>query len=834
MEFKHVENQQWDKNNKTRRKAGIIQHVIYSISIIVFLYFILLGDGLMFKRLFKDEEVIEFRLITNDKQITSRWVKVNGTLETDIQNIINKYNTNCNIYFGANPRKGNSTTEVSRVSSCFIDIDSKDFISIEAFNSHIQYLEKKLFPHFQLLPSIKVSSGHGYHFYWVLSENIEGGRWREIQIALIEIFNSDPTLKDLPRIIRVPGSMNIKKETPVKCEVVYENDNTYTERNFLPVLEQYKKVETTKKASEREYSNQSRNIDKETFVNAVITTLEEYGQNMFSDYQDFRKLIFSCKAGGVPYERIDPILQQSAGYDLETNEKLYASAKVDKITFGSAYYYAKQANEDRLRELLRGVKLELNKSGENYISLPTDADDPFSNINTMPAKVTDPLPPPEEELPLPMTVRDVKNSIGNIESNPVIDNLLYRESISFLFGDPGSCKTWLTLDLCFNLADGNTVWGQFETSPKKVLFFEGDFTLPILKYRFDRFKENANQDNFLSLNTEQFHQKKIEYLLETAKGKDTFERYLQKFNPDLVVIDSLGEFTGIDESKQKEMKNVIDFLKIMAKKYSNHILVLHHSRKRSNNERQERQMDMSDMTGSYVISRYASTIFCINPIFDEEGKVPNRGLVVNVKNWFRNINRFEFALTETEEEAVSITYNSEVVTSHKSKTQQCKTAILNLLQSDPTGFSQKEIVSITGFNLRLTGEVLRELVKENKIQGIGSTTRRIYKIELLHELLHDTREVCKSGEKSYTGQGKDSYIGNVRVMEEFINNVNNNNNDNLLHDSYIGTCNSSSLTGQGKANDSYIDIIPCNSLCKSSCNNPEEKILCKNCNSFPS
>lgn len=378
----------------------------------------------MLKKLFKDGEIIEVRLIpgvNKDCHPKSEFIKVNGTVDADIQNIIKNYNPHYNIYFGAHPRTAmGERKKVSRVSSCFIDVDSKNFVSIDAFNSHIQYLENKLFPHFQLLPSIKVISGHGYHFYWVLSENIPEPNWKNIQIAAIDVFNSDPTLKDLPRIIRVPGSMNIKEEPAVKCELVYVNNNTYTEKDFQALLMQYERnqqqAEKVKRA-EKEWKNKTYSMnsnDRETFINAVLTTLEEYGQNKFSDYKDFRDFIFACKSEGIPLQRIDSILQQSNGYDAEINEKIYDSAKVDKITFGKAHYFAMEANSECLKKLL-GSKKSSNTAIppiEN-IPIPTDADDPNHN---KPLKKKPQTPViKQEEIPGMVIYSDMWNSKRMVE-----------------------------------------------------------------------------------------------------------------------------------------------------------------------------------------------------------------------------------------------------------------------------------------------------------------------------------------------------------------------------------------------------------------------------------
>lgn len=98
--------------------------------------------------------------------------------------------------------------------------------------------------------------------------------------------------------------------------------------------------------------------DDNRFVNAVIQTLQEYGRGMFDDYQndatrqDFLRLGFALKAKDLPFEVFDSIVCGSQNYDPEENRKLYEGLKPKYVKFGTAYEYAKRANQERLTELL--------------------------------------------------------------------------------------------------------------------------------------------------------------------------------------------------------------------------------------------------------------------------------------------------------------------------------------------------------------------------------------------------------------------------------------------------------------------------------------------------
>ena len=61
------------------------------------------------------------------------------------------------------------------------------------------------------MPDMSVFSGHGIHCYWHMKEPLNDlDRWRKIQSGLIRKLNSDKTIKNPERIMRMPGFMNIK------------------------------------------------------------------------------------------------------------------------------------------------------------------------------------------------------------------------------------------------------------------------------------------------------------------------------------------------------------------------------------------------------------------------------------------------------------------------------------------------------------------------------------------------------------------------------------------------------------------------------------------------
>lgn len=147
---------------------------------------------------------------------------------------INKICTeeNQNQYFGVALRDGKAGTKanITQIPALWADIDFKDL--------PVEIARQKL-SQFPFKPSITVHSGHGVHFYWILSEPAE----RE-DIEVIEDVNKriaiylggDTNACDAARILRIPGTMNVKREPHVECKLLAEEDFTYTLDDLLDIL----------------------------------------------------------------------------------------------------------------------------------------------------------------------------------------------------------------------------------------------------------------------------------------------------------------------------------------------------------------------------------------------------------------------------------------------------------------------------------------------------------------------------------------------------------------------------------------------------------------------
>ena len=111
------------------------------------------------------------------------------------------------VYFGACPRKTRSGTKdaVRNAWVVWADVD-------------LPQLPDKTWA---LPPSCVVFTGHGYHVYWRLKRAYTEVDFVEQANKGIALLCDGDKVADISRLLRVPGTFNVKDDTPIACEITY-------------------------------------------------------------------------------------------------------------------------------------------------------------------------------------------------------------------------------------------------------------------------------------------------------------------------------------------------------------------------------------------------------------------------------------------------------------------------------------------------------------------------------------------------------------------------------------------------------------------------------------
>ena len=175
--------------------------------------------------IFDPYDVIEIRLIPSKNSKLKKIYNYFGLAKdlSSFANTLKSFNAEdigLNVYVSINPKisiYGGGTAENVLFARCiFVDFDK---LTID--EAHKRLMEAKL-PH----PTLIVSSGKGFHFYWRLLEPVTDLElWCKIQKQFIVALNSDDCIHDTPRVMRLPGYLNMKYQDAPPCYIYEDNPN---------------------------------------------------------------------------------------------------------------------------------------------------------------------------------------------------------------------------------------------------------------------------------------------------------------------------------------------------------------------------------------------------------------------------------------------------------------------------------------------------------------------------------------------------------------------------------------------------------------------------------
>jgi hypothetical protein len=171
----------------------------------------------------------------------------------------------------------------------------------------------------------------------------------------------------------------------------------------------------------------------------------------------------------------------------------------------------------------------------------------------------------------PLSYRDIQNMPPPVY---LIDQVLTEEGIGFLYGPPGSRKSFVALDMCCSIATGRP-WGEQSVQAGQTVYCTNEGTAGI-GARVKAWAEvNGEPQDFrfvpdLPLLTSDIELKDLIDALD--EGGIT--------NPKLLVIDTLARATaGADENSAQDMSSALKGLTMLQKRLNCTILVVHHSGK---------------------------------------------------------------------------------------------------------------------------------------------------------------------------------------------------------------------------------------------------------------
>lgn len=175
-----------------------------------------LDDARSFLNALDDNDALTFQTFdeSEKKRVNLNRI-VHGSLNqhAEILSKLNKDGAGVFVMVNEGNLKGRTKDCVKRVRAVFVDLDNAPFEPLK---------------NAALAPNITIESSPGrYHGYWLI-EDCELNVFTQIQLALAERFGGDPSVKDLPRVMRIPGFIHQKAEPYLSRIIALNKSSRYT------------------------------------------------------------------------------------------------------------------------------------------------------------------------------------------------------------------------------------------------------------------------------------------------------------------------------------------------------------------------------------------------------------------------------------------------------------------------------------------------------------------------------------------------------------------------------------------------------------------------------
>jgi hypothetical protein len=474
------------------------------------------------------------------------------------------------LYFSVNPTNTQSTERqrakaatVAAVNTLWADYDAKDFgDDLGRTMAAIESLP--------IQPSVIVCSGGGYHCYWLLEEPviIDDDNREAVARTLKDwaaYCHSDSAASDLPRVLRVPGSLNHKYQPPrdvafVRCDMTMLYSWTRLQRLCLPAESAPGAPQTAPQPAPYMPTYTS-GVDEYSRAEAALALL---GVNRADDYSDWIRVGMALRAGlgSAGLSLWESWSRRSPKYRDGECERKWHSFENVSLGFGTLIAMARQ-DDPMAFDSSPVLRPSLLKKRDNFASQV--AQQPARHIEELVTK-----PAPRGIRLSDLQTKDLAPLVW------VVDGLL-PEGVTLLAAKPKTKKSWLALNVALSVAMNGRALGQLPVVSGDVLYLDLEGNQRRIKNRVASILGNAGDVDWPS---------NVDVYTEWERGIEAIEA-LTRYRAEntglrLVVVDLLAEVRPPMDPRQPTYDYDRQFLRALNGWGEEHhvaVLVIHHVRK---------------------------------------------------------------------------------------------------------------------------------------------------------------------------------------------------------------------------------------------------------------
>lgn len=333
--------------------------------------------------------------------------------------------------------------------------------------------------------------------------------------------------------------------------------------------------------------------------------------------------------------------------------------------------------------------------------------DPRNGYEPWPDEPTPEPEPAESSNPTQARLNELRRALvdtGTLDTipdpEPLIDGILYRDSLSWLYGKPGSGKSFVALDWAGHIATA-TPWHTRPVTPGRVLYLVAEGVRGMRKRV--RAWETANQQAmtgviFLPIAVQLLH----------GTDRQALVALVEELQPALVIIDTQARCTvGASENDAGEMSRVVAAGDLIRTASAACVLLVHHSGKTG-----------LDLRGSSAFEGAATSIIKIH-------KDGTRLDVISDKQ--KDEDDFEPIRLRMTPTGNSLVLTASDLGSNAARSEAQQQIITELRQSfGSNGASSTQLLKTTGIPERSFYRELKALVDAHSVAKVGTLARPRY------------------------------------------------------------------------------------------------------------
>ena len=481
------------------------------------------------------------------------------------------------VYFGVglagrNFNRRNSASDIAAIVGLWADIDLAAPWRADKSLPRTIDEARAILDKLPLAPSVLVDSGHGLHAYWLFKEpwvfetddeRIEAAKrakgWVEtVRKAARGLGWDVDSVGDLARVLRLPGTVNRKGETPVEVRVIESSDRRYNPDDFEP----FAADEVTAEMDEVQVGALALRPDAEPPADK------------------FAPLYQACPAFAQAWNRQRPDLadQSQSSYDLSLADIAALNGWTDQ-EIANLLIAARRKHGQKPEKALRADYVaktiasarraaeERSAQGVDLSGLKTTG-----GLSAVPGTAqagTTPTPPP--------SLRQLVAACPALRP-PVIDGLLRQGETMNIIAPSKTGKSWLVIDLALAVATGRP-WLGMDCVPGEVLILDNEL----------HGETSANRvPKVAAARGIAFDDVADRVYVENLRGRlvDLFALgpYFRQFTPGrfkVVILDAFYRFLPMrtDENDNGTMANLYNYVDAYADQLKCSFVIIHHTSK---------------------------------------------------------------------------------------------------------------------------------------------------------------------------------------------------------------------------------------------------------------